>query len=46
MVVNIGTGPLSDNELIRIARHGEDIVLEPGALDTVARLLRGAPRPA
>ena len=36
MVVNIGTGPLSDNELIRIARHGEDIVLEPVALDTVA----------
>jgi histidine ammonia-lyase len=36
MVVIIGTGPLTDNELIRIARHGDTVELDPVAVDTVA----------
>jgi histidine ammonia-lyase len=36
MVVTLGTGPLSDNELIRIARHGESVELDRAAVDAVA----------
>jgi histidine ammonia-lyase len=36
MVVIIGTGPLTDNELIRIARHGDDVELDAAAIETVA----------
>lgn len=36
MVVIMGTGPLTDNELIRIARHGEGVELAATAVETVA----------
>jgi histidine ammonia-lyase len=36
MVVIIGTGPLTDNELIRIARHGDDVELDAAAVEAVA----------
>ena len=36
MVVTLGTGPLSDNELIRIARHGESVELDRAAVEAVA----------
>jgi histidine ammonia-lyase len=36
MVVIIGTGPLTDNELIRIARHGDDVELDAAAIEAVA----------
>jgi histidine ammonia-lyase len=35
MVVIMGTGPLTDNELIRIARHGEAIELDASAVNNV-----------
>jgi hypothetical protein len=35
MVVIMGTGPLTENELIRIARHGEAIELDASAVTTV-----------
>ena len=36
MVVIIGTGPLTDNELIRIARHGDTVELDAASVDAVA----------
>ena len=35
MVVIMGTGPLTENELIRIARHGEAIELDASAVNNV-----------
>ncbi|MEN9910455.1 MAG: histidine ammonia-lyase [Actinomycetota bacterium] len=36
MVVIMGTGPLTDNELIRVARHGDTVELDTTAVDAVA----------
>ena len=36
MVVIIGTGPLTDNELIRISRYGDTVELDAAAVDAVA----------
>jgi histidine ammonia-lyase len=36
MVVIMGTGPLTDNELIRVARHGDTVKLDTVAVDAVA----------